>query len=200
MTKRTSSELSIKLIEETLALYDGSLKKVEFQKIFDSRIDEVKVDREQMQRVFINLIDNSLDALAESQVSRRIKYLAATITTNPVPLKDEAEYLIVLDDLTELIKAEKFSAWQEVAKRLAHEIKNPLTPIQLSAERVNKRFAKVVQNHASSEEILDFQRLLGEAMQIIATEADILRTLVEEFSRFARLPICKPRVVASLRA
>ena len=119
-------------------------------------------------------------------------HVAATITTNPVPLKDEAEYLIVLDDLTELIKAEKFAAWQEVAKRLAHEIKNPLTPIQLSAERVNKRFEKVVQSHASSEEILDFQRLLGEAMQIIATEADILRTLVEEFSRFARLPICKP--------
>lgn len=122
-------------------------------------------------------------------------HVAATITSNPVPLKDKSEYLIVLDDLTELIKAEKFVAWQEVAKRLAHEIKNPLTPIQLSAERVNKQFEKIVQKHASSQEILNFQKLLGEAMQIIAAEAEILRKLVEEFSKFARLPICKPTPV-----
>ena len=119
-------------------------------------------------------------------------YVAATITSNPVTVQDEkVEYLIVLDDLTELLKAEKFAAWQEVARRLAHEIKNPLTPIQLSAERVNKRFEKIATLHASSKEIGQFQKILGDAMRIIVTEAETLRALVEEFSRFARLPICK---------
>ena len=119
-------------------------------------------------------------------------HLATTITANPVPFQEEREYLIVLDDLTELIKAEKFAAWQEVARRLAHEIKNPLTPIQLSAERVEKRFEKIALAHPSSPEILQFQKVLGDSMRIIAAEANVLKALVEEFSRFARLPICKP--------
>ena len=119
-------------------------------------------------------------------------HLATTITSNPVPFQEEREYLIVLDDLTELLKAEKFAAWQEVARRMAHEIKNPLTPIQLSAERVEKRFERIALAHSSSPEIHEFQEVLGDAMRIIVAEAEILKTLVDEFSRFARLPICKP--------
>ncbi len=118
-------------------------------------------------------------------------HVATTITSNPVPFQDEGEYLIVLDDLTELIQAEKFAAWQEVARRLAHEIKNPLTPIQLSAERVEKRFEKVAATYPSSSEIRQFRKVLGDAMRIIVAEAEKLKALVEEFSRFARLPICK---------
>ncbi|MCZ6484198.1 MAG: ATP-binding protein [Acidobacteria bacterium] len=118
-------------------------------------------------------------------------HVATTITSNPVPFQDEGEYLIVLDDLTELIQAEKFAAWQEVARRLAHEIKNPLTPIQLSAERVEKRFEKVAAANPSSSEIRQFGKVLGDATRIIVAEAEILKALVEEFSRFARLPICK---------
>ena len=119
-------------------------------------------------------------------------HLATTITANPVPFQEEREYLIVLDDLTELIKTEKFAAWQEVARRLAHEIKNPLTPIQLSAERVEKRFEKIALAHPSSPEIGQFKKILGDSMRIIVAEANVLKVLVEEFSRFARLPICKP--------
>lgn len=124
-------------------------------------------------------------------------HVAATITSNPVPMQDEKiEYLIVLDDLTELLKAEKFAAWQEVARRLAHEIKNPLTPIQLSAERVNKRFEKIATLHSSSKEIGQFRKILDDSTRIIVTEAEILRALVDEFSRFARFPICKLSRVA----
>ncbi|MDA2934902.1 ATP-binding protein, partial [Acidobacteria bacterium AH-259-D05] len=119
-------------------------------------------------------------------------HVATTITSNPVPFQQEAEYLIVLDDLTELIKAEKFAAWQEVARRLAHEIKNPLTPIQLSAERVEKRFGRVLVSNSSDQEIREFRKVLGDSMRIIVAEAEMLKELVEEFSRFARLPICKP--------
>ena len=118
-------------------------------------------------------------------------HVATTITSNPGPFQEEGEYLIVLDDLTELIQAEKFAAWQEVARRLAHEIKNPLTPIQLSAERVQKSFEKIAAAYTSYGEINQFRKVLGDAMRIIVAEAGILKTLVEEFSRFARLPICK---------
>ena len=119
------------------------------------------------------------------------QHVAATITSNLVPLQKKVEYLIVLDDLTELIRAEKFAAWQEVARRLAHEIKNPLTPIQLCAERLVKRFEQVSATQSCSSEIEEFQKILGEAVRIIVTEAQTLKSLVEEFSRFARLPICK---------
>ncbi|HUV12112.1 MAG TPA: ATP-binding protein [Acidobacteriota bacterium] len=121
--------------------------------------------------------------------------VAATMTANPVPLRDETEYLIVLDDLTELIRAEKFAAWQEVARRLAHEIKNPLTPIQLSAERINRRFEKIAKSLPQSEELKEFQKILGEATRIIVVESRMLRNLLAEFSQFARLPACKPTEV-----
>ena len=117
-------------------------------------------------------------------------YIAATATANPLPLRDEPEYLIVLDDLTELIKAEKFAAWQEVARRLAHEIKNPLTPIQLSAERILKRFQQLATDETT--ELRDYGRVVDEAVHVIESEASALKNLVNEFSRFARLPISKP--------
>ncbi len=121
--------------------------------------------------------------------------VAATMTANPVPFRDETEYLIVLDDLTELIRAEKFAAWQEVARRLAHEIKNPLTPIQLSAERINRRFEKIANSLPQSEELKEFRKILVEATRIIVVESRMLRNLLAEFSQFARLPTCKPTEV-----
>jgi two-component system nitrogen regulation sensor histidine kinase NtrY len=93
--------------------------------------------------------------------------------------------------MTELLKMEKMSAWQEVARRLAHEIKNPLTPIQLSAERILKRYKQIeipVQQEACRIELARFDKLLAECVQVIIQEAGSLKNLVDEFSRFARLP------------
>jgi two-component system nitrogen regulation sensor histidine kinase NtrY len=117
-------------------------------------------------------------------------FVAATMTTNR--LADELEYLVVLDDLTELIRAERFAAWQEVARRLAHEIKNPLTPIQLSTERIQRRFQKLAPTLTPTPQVVEFQQVLDEASRIIQTESRILKNLLSEFSRFARLPMCKP--------
>ncbi|HUG42784.1 MAG TPA: ATP-binding protein [Acidobacteriota bacterium] len=122
-------------------------------------------------------------------------YVAATVTLNSIDLEGEREeFLIVLDDLTELIRAEKFAAWQEVARRLAHEIKNPLTPIQLSAQRIEKRFLRLFPNssQSGSPQWRDFARMLEESTRIIRAESELLKNLVGEFSRFARLPISRP--------
>jgi two-component system nitrogen regulation sensor histidine kinase NtrY len=120
-------------------------------------------------------------------------HLAVIVT----PLSDSegqpAGWVMVLDDMTELLRMEKLLAWQEVARRLAHEIKNPLTPIQLSAERVLHRYRQMgapPANIAGSwqEEFRKFEMLLEECTRTIVQEAGSLKGLVDEFSRFARLP------------
>jgi len=88
--------------------------------------------------------------------------------------------VLAFDDLTELLKAQRLAAWREVAQRIAHEIKNPLTPIQLSAQRLRRRLG----GERSPEE----KRLLEEATATIIQEVDALKQLVDEFSRFARMP------------
>ena len=88
-------------------------------------------------------------------------------------------YVIVFDDLTELIRAQKLATWQEVARRIAHEIRNPLTPIQLSTERLRKKYFQ------GSD---DFDRIFNESTQIVINEVHGLKMLVDEFSDFARMP------------
>jgi two-component system, NtrC family, nitrogen regulation sensor histidine kinase NtrY len=92
--------------------------------------------------------------------------------------------VLVFDDLTELLTAQRLAAWREVAQRIAHEIKNPLTPIQLSAQRLRRRMVP----HDGDE-----QKLLQECTETIIQEVDGLRRLVDEFSRFARMPAFVPK-------
>jgi two-component system nitrogen regulation sensor histidine kinase NtrY len=92
--------------------------------------------------------------------------------------------VLVLDDVTPLIRAQKVAAWREVARRLAHEIKNPLTPIQLSAERLRRHFAGAPPQAKA---------LVEECSQTIIGEVESLKGLVDEFSQFARMP--SPRTV-----
>ena len=94
--------------------------------------------------------------------------------------------VIVFDDVTPLIRAQKVAAWREVARRLAHEIKNPLTPIQLSAERIRRHLSSAPEpTHA----------LVEECTGTIVQEVESLKALVDEFSQFARMPA--PRTVST---
>lgn len=102
-------------------------------------------------------------------------------------LKDSQKYiglLVVIDDLTEVIKAQKAIAWQEVAKRIAHEIKNPLTPIKLSAERLIKKWEK-----RDSE----FNQIFEHSTKTIIKEVEGLKRLVDEFSKFSKMPEIRKR-------
>ena len=92
--------------------------------------------------------------------------------------------VLVVDDVTPLIRAQKVAAWREVARRLAHEIKNPLTPIQLSAERLRRKLSDVAP---------PLQDLVQECTSTIIGEVESLKGLVDEFSQFARMPA--PRAV-----
>ena len=124
----------------------------------------------------------------EREVHLRREGHAVTLLAAATTLKGSAgQYLgmvLVFDDLTELLKAQRLAAWREVAQRIAHEIKNPLTPIQLSAQRLRRRLAR-----ASGDE----QQLVTECTETIIQEVDGLKRLVDEFSRFARMPAPAPR-------
>ncbi len=102
-------------------------------------------------------------------------------------LRDEAGQdlgvVLVFEDLTELERAQRLAAWREVARRIAHEVKNPLTPIKLAAQRLQRRFAGRL---GEADSIFD------ECTQVIINQADEIKTLVNEFSRFARLPQLTP--------
>ena len=86
---------------------------------------------------------------------------------------------MVFDDLTHLIKAQRMAAWREVARRIAHEIKNPLTPIQLSAQRLRKRY---LASFSGDDHVFD------QSTETIIKSVEELKNLVNEFSQFARMP------------
>jgi two-component system nitrogen regulation sensor histidine kinase NtrY len=103
-------------------------------------------------------------------------------------LRDKAStpigLLVVFDDLTDIIKAQKAIAWEEVARRIAHEIKNPLTPIKLSTERMMKKW---------EQKDKDFDQIFERSTRTIVNEVDSLKRLVDEFSRFGKMPEIKKR-------
>jgi len=134
----------------------------------------------------------------ELELSGKVLHLATTVTPLTDSTGQRRGWVIVLDDVSELIRIEKMAAWQEVARRLAHEIKNPLTPIQLSAERALSRYRKLKlssgeekESEAHRSDLEAFDGLLEECVRTITAEADSLKNLVDEFSRFARLPEIK---------
>ena len=100
-------------------------------------------------------------------------------------LKDSQQYiglLVVFDDITDIVKAQKAVAWQEVARRIAHEIKNPLTPIKLSAERLIKKW---------ESRDSDFNQIFEHSTKTIIREVEGLKRLVDEFSKFSKMPEIK---------
>jgi len=111
--------------------------------------------------------------------SGRDRTLSVTVAALAAPGAAPAGVVLVVDDLTPLMRAQKVAAWGEVARKLAHEIKNPLTPIQLSAQRVRKAYLKSAP---------DFERVVTESTQSIVDEVEALKNLVDEFAQFARLP------------
>jgi two-component system, NtrC family, nitrogen regulation sensor histidine kinase NtrY len=97
----------------------------------------------------------------------------------------EGGYVVTLDDITELVSAQRTSAWADVARRIAHEIKNPLTPIQLSAERLRRKYGGVITEDGG---------VFQQCTDTIVRQVDDIKRMVDEFSRFARMP--KPVMTA----
>jgi two-component system nitrogen regulation sensor histidine kinase NtrY len=126
--------------------------------------------------------DATIEVPLRLTVQGRPRSLLATVSV----LKDDAGQhmgiVMVFDDLTEMEKGQRMAAWREVARRIAHEVKNPLTPITLSAQRLKRKYSKSI-----SEPVFD------ECTQTIIDHVDLIRNLVNEFSSFARFPSANPK-------
>jgi two-component system nitrogen regulation sensor histidine kinase NtrY len=125
---------------------------------------------------------NNKDIL-NRQVELQTEESRIVLQVNLTILKDENDdflgTVVVFDDLTHLIKAQRMAAWREVARRIAHEIKNPLTPIQLSAQRLRKRY---LATFSEDDQVFD------QSTETIIKSVEELKNLVNEFSQFARMP------------
>jgi two-component system, NtrC family, nitrogen regulation sensor histidine kinase NtrY len=132
--------------------------------------DMMKTAREGTQR----LVQGQVTILRDGQ-ERNLSVRVSAEQTN----QSRDSYIITLDDITELVSAQRTSAWGDVARRIAHEIKNPLTPIQLSAERIRRKFGKA---------ITEDKAVFEQCTDTIVRQVDDIRRMVDEFSRFARMP------------
>lgn len=147
---------------------------------------------------YVNLIDGFIEdgtLFRKGFVERQIKLpvgnrtLTLTVHLN-VLWDDKGDYLglvAVLEDLTEIEKAQRMAAWREVARRIAHEVKNPLTPIQLSAQRLKKKYGEKLVPQGDT--------VFEECTNMIINQVEALKGLVNEFSSFARMPAIDPRPV-----
>ncbi|AMV73002.1 ATP-binding protein [Desulfuromonas carbonis] len=139
-----------------------------------------------IKEILLDLRESGKDSIRR-QVTLPLADGKLTLLVNVTTLRDESgEFMgtvVVFDDLTQLIKAQRMAAWREVARRIAHEIKNPLTPIQLSAQRLRKRYL---------DRFGDDDRVFDDSTRLIIKQVDELKNLVNEFSSFARLPASNP--------
>ena len=179
----------------------------------DHRISRVNTAAQRMFKCDLSVINRGIDALFHSRdlvevqalierasksgsatrdfrlhLKDRTLYCAVTLSALDSEVPSSQGCVMVLEDLTELLKAQKANAWREVARRMAHEIKNPLTPIQLSADRLLKNYFKKADEVPATRPGNGFETVLRECVQTIHHEVASLKAMVDEFSRFARLP------------
>src|SRR5579863_3574987 len=145
---------------------------------------------EEAARAVLHLIRRSLRmgaASREIEVATGGRLVRAAVTVSSLgPRRSNPGFVVVIDDLTDLLRAQKAAAWQEVAQRIAHEIKNPLTPIQLSAQRLMRYLDRTPPAPKT-----EFERLTAECAGLIEREVQTLESLVDEFSQFARFPAAR---------
>jgi len=139
-------------------------------------------------RFFVELLKNMQEYKLESirkELTVNVQGESLPLSLNLSILKDEAGEeigkVLVFDDLSPIVSAQRAAAWTEVARRIAHEIKNPLTPIKLAAERLHRKFSGQIEDPAFKD-----------CIQVIVHQVDDMKNLVNEFSQFARLPQAKP--------
>jgi PAS domain S-box-containing protein len=131
-------------------------------------------------------------ASRQFELERDGQTLHLAVTVSALEGKENAGYVLVIEDTSELLRAQRASAWQEVARRIAHEIKNPLTPIALSAERITRTLERQPQKPEAGPSAA----VLRECAALIVKEVQSLRTLVDEFAQFSRFPAAQPRPVS----
>jgi two-component system, NtrC family, nitrogen regulation sensor histidine kinase NtrY len=145
-------------------------------------------------RAVLHLMRRSLRmgaASSEIEIATGGRLVRTAVTVTSLgPRRSNPGFIVVIDDLTDLLQAQKAAAWQEVAQRIAHEIKNPLTPIQLSAQRMLRYLDRSAAANPTAQRT-EFEKLSAECAGLIEREVQTLESLVDEFSQFARFPAAR---------
>jgi two-component system, NtrC family, nitrogen regulation sensor histidine kinase NtrY len=166
--------------EKLLTINTGSVLGKNFRDIL--RESHLEIVKESLKDLVIAKQDT-----IHRQITLDVRGTRLSLHLHLTMLRDESGdfmgTVLVLDDLTQVMKAQRMAAWREVARRIAHEIKNPLTPIQLSAQRLRKRY---LSRFGDDEKVFD------ECTEMIIKSVDELKNLVNEFSNFARMPAIQP--------
>jgi two-component system nitrogen regulation sensor histidine kinase NtrY len=171
---------------QTINRHAGHLLKIDYETFIGRPV------RDLLTLEYFRTFSEMLKTMQEHRIESIQKEFKVNIQGESVPLlmnlsllKDELGVeigkILVFDDLTPIVSAQRAAAWTEVARRIAHEIKNPLTPIKLSAERLRKKFGDLIKDPA-----------FDECTTMIIRQTDDLKNLVNEFSQFARLPQSRP--------
>ncbi len=178
------SEGKITIINKSV----GKILGLEVESVLNKNYRDI-LPPEYLQKVedLLQEVDRNSSLTFEKEIELPLPSGTIDLHTHITPLKDEnGKYLglvIVIEDVTELQKAQRIAAWREVARRIAHEIKNPLTPIQLSAQRLRRRY---------KDKFSKDGQIFNECTNTIITQVEILKNMVNEFYNFARMPATKP--------
>jgi len=169
-----------RVAEDILGIENGSVIGKNYSDVFR------QTEKEPFEEMIREMNETGVETL-ERQINVRIKDKDIVVLINLTILKDENDNQIgmvaVLDDLTHMVKVQRMMAWREVAQSIAHEVKNPLTPIQLSAQRLRKKYLDRLGSDG---------RAFDECTTTIIKQVEELKALVDEFSRFARMPRVDP--------
>ncbi len=195
---------STEQIEERRRLFDSVLSSVtsgvivldpEGKVSFTNNSAKILLNRYKSEKVQIQLSDifpelsslfNNLKKSGSDNLQTEIKLVRSGRVENflvrMAPMNEDGNlkgYVVAFDDITSLVSAQRSAAWGDVARRIAHEIKNPLTPIQLSAERIRKKFSPLLTDNSDG---------LRDMVDVITRQTNDIRRIVDEFSKFARMP------------
>lgn len=170
MVNRHASQLLETRPDRLIGKHIAQVLDPEYYQILQNMIDQMRSHRA-----------DSIQREVRLQIRGRTMPLQMTLSFLTDEQKREIGKVLVFDDLTPVLGAQRAAAWTEVARRIAHEIKNPLTPIKLSAERLEKKFGSQIKDEA-----------FRECIQRIVDQVDSLKNLVNEFNHFARLPKSNP--------
>ena len=158
---------------------------IQTHKVLNRRFDEVLIpDHLRLAEEVLREMRERGEGFIEKQIDLTLRDRAMTILMTITVIRDDEGnnmgMAVVFEDLTHLQRAERAAAWREVARRMAHEIKNPLTPVKLSAQRLQKKYG---------DRMGDDDAVFQECTKTIIDQVDVLKNLVNEFSRYARLPV-----------
>ncbi|WP_022849827.1 sensor histidine kinase [Limisalsivibrio acetivorans] len=174
-----------KNVKSAIVLYDGNMNPLKSNDLAQMVIEQNPIEFEQKVAVRMEEFFRSNKHIYHYQTELLLNGEIRTFTANITKLYGQdgsvENIVMVLDDITDIVHYQRMTIWKEIATRIAHEIKNPLTPIKLTAERVKKRLGTSLSENSDKE-------LVNSSMETIITEVNELQNMVNEFNMFARLP------------